>query len=60
MVFTGALTGCTRKEAAAAAEKLGCVVASGVSKNVDIVVVGKDAGQKLQKAEDLGRFLDAA
>ncbi len=27
-----------------------------MSKNVDIVVVGKDAGQKLQKAEDLGKF----
>ena len=29
-------------------------MASGVSKNVDIVVAGKDAGQKLDKANSLG------
>ena len=54
IVFTGALSSCTRKEASSQAEQLGCMVMSGVSKNVDVVVVGDGAGQKLDKAKSLG------
>ena len=57
IVFTGALSSCTRKEASSEAERLGCTVMSGVSKNVDIVVVGENAGQKLDKAKSLGKML---
>ncbi len=53
-MFTGALSTCTRKEATLKAERLGCIVMSGVSKNVDIVVYGDNAGQKLDKAQSLG------
>ena len=46
----------TRKQAAARAKMFGCIVAPGVSKNVDIVIAGSGAGQKLDKAEDLGNL----
>ncbi len=54
VVFTGALQHATRKQAAARAAVFGCVVAAGVSKNVDIVVAASGAGQKLDRAEELG------
>ena len=54
IVFTGALTKATRKQAAARAQTFGCIIAPGVSKNVDIVIAGSGAGQKLDRAEDLG------
>ena len=54
IVFSGALTKATRKQAAARAKMFGCIVVAGVSKNVDIVIAGSGAGQKLDRAEDLG------
>ena len=54
IVFTGALTKATRKQAAARAKMFGCIVVAGVSKNVDIVIAGSGAGQKLDRTEDLG------
>ena len=54
IVFTGALSKATRKQAAARAKMFGCIVVAGVSKNVDIVIAGTGAGQKLDRAEDLG------
>ncbi len=54
IVFTGTLTSGSRKEASQRAEDRGCIVLSGVSKNVNIVVHGKNAGQKLEKAKALG------
>ena len=54
IVFTGALTKATRKQAAARAKMFGCIVVAGVSKNVDIVTAGSGAGQKLDRTEDLG------
>jgi len=53
-VLTGTLTSCTREEAKALIERNGGVVASTVSKKIHYVVVGKDAGSKLQKARSLG------
>jgi DNA ligase (NAD+) len=40
-----------REKAAAAA---GATIASGVTKNLNILVVGEKAGSKLKKAQDLG------
>ncbi len=53
-VLTGTLSSCTREEAKAMIEKNGGVVASTVSKKIHFVVVGKEAGSKLQKARSLG------
>lgn len=53
-VLTGTLTSCTREEAKALIEGNGGVVASTVSKKIHYVVVGEDAGSKLQKARSLG------
>jgi DNA ligase (NAD+) len=51
----------TRSEARQLVERLGGTVASGVSKNVDYVVVGSEAGSKLDKAKSLGlRILSEA
>ena len=54
VVFTGTLESMSRPEAKEMAEKLGCKVAAAVSKNVDFVVAGSDAGSKLKKAAELG------
>jgi DNA ligase (NAD+) len=53
-VLTGALTTLTREEAKQSIEARGGKVASGISKNTDFVIVGTDAGSKLEKAKTLG------
>ncbi len=53
-VFTGALTGFTREQAAEAVEALGGRITDSVSKKTDYVVVGTDPGSKRGKAEKLG------
>ncbi len=53
-VFTGALEGLTREQAAEAVEALGARVTDSVSKKTDYVVVGRDPGSKRAKAEALG------
>ena len=52
-VLTGTLPGLTREEARALIEEHGGKVASGVSKNVQYVVAGEDAGSKLERARAL-------
>ena len=53
-VLTGTLESMSREEAAAALERLGAKVTGSVSKKTTGVVVGTDAGSKLDKAKQLG------
>jgi DNA ligase (NAD+) len=54
VVLTGTLKSMTREEAAAALERLGARVSGSVSKKTSYVVVGEEAGSKLEKAQKLG------
>ncbi len=53
-VLTGTLSDFTRDQAKDIIEKLGGKVASSVSNNVSVVIVGEEAGSKLEKAKKLG------
>jgi DNA ligase (NAD+) len=53
-VLTGTLSGFSREEAAAAIAALGGKVTGSVSKKTDYLVVGADAGSKLEKARTFG------
>ena len=53
VVLTGTLQTLSRPKATEILEKLGAEVVSSVSKNTDFVIVGQDAGSKLQKAISL-------
>ena len=53
-LFTGTLTEFTREEAEALVESNGGKVLSGVSAKLNYLVVGADAGSKLDKAKALG------
>ncbi|MFL6279190.1 MAG: NAD-dependent DNA ligase LigA [Vicinamibacterales bacterium] len=52
-VLTGTLETMTREEAEAAIERLGGKVSSSISKKTSYLVVGGDAGSKLEKARSL-------
>lgn len=54
VVLTGALVSMKRGKAKEEIEKRGGSVAESVSKAVNLVIVGEDAGSKLAKAEKLG------
>lgn len=53
-VLTGTLETMTRDEATEKLQTLGATVSSSVSKKTSYVIVGKDAGSKLTKAQELG------
>jgi DNA ligase (NAD+) len=53
-LFTGTLTRLKRSEAEAMAEAQGGTILSGVSSKLNYLVVGEDAGSKLEKAKKLG------
>lgn len=52
-LFTGTLSKLKRSEAEALAEAQGGVIASGVSAKLNYLVVGEDAGSKLEKAKKI-------
>src|SRR5699024_12649418 len=54
VVLTGKLESLTRKEAKEKIEALGGSVTRSVSKKIDILIAGKDAGAKYDKAIELG------
>jgi DNA ligase (NAD+) len=53
-VLTGTLQTMTREDATAAIERVGGKVSSSVSRKTGYLVVGEDAGSKLDKARELG------
>ena len=53
-IFTGGLETISRDEAKQKVRDAGADVVSAISKNVDFVVLGSEAGSKLKKAKDLG------
>jgi len=54
VVLTGTLKTMSREDATAALEQLGARVSGSVSRKTSFVVVGEDAGTKLEKARKLG------
>ena len=54
LLFTGSLSTMGRSEAKRLAEEAGADVLSGVSKKLDMLVVGEDPGSILDKARELG------
>ncbi len=54
VVFTGKLSRLNRSEAGSLAREAGAEVGESLSKKVDFLVAGEDAGSKLAKAEALG------
>jgi DNA ligase (NAD+) len=52
-LFTGTLTKLKRSEAEALAEAKGGIIVSGVSAKLNYLVVGEDAGSKLEKAKKI-------
>jgi DNA ligase (NAD+) len=54
VVLTGTLASMSREQAAEALERLGAKVTGSVSRKTSFVVVGADAGSKLEKARALG------
>lgn len=57
ILFTGKLTQYTREKAEATAKAAGASLMSGVSSKLNILVVGEDAGSKLDKAKKIGTVL---
>jgi DNA ligase (NAD+) len=54
VVITGSLPTLSREQAAAMVEANGGRISSSVSKKTSFVLVGEDAGSKLEKARTLG------
>ena len=52
-LFTGTLSQLKRSDAEALAESKGGIIVSGVSSKLNYLVVGEDAGSKLEKAKKI-------
>ena len=52
-LFTGTLAKLKRSEAEAMAEEQGGIIVSGVSAKLNYLIVGEDAGSKLEKAKKI-------
>jgi DNA ligase (NAD+) len=58
-LFTGTLVKLSRREAQERVKALGGTLLSGVSKSLNVLVVGEKPGSKLKKAQELGvRVMD--
>ena len=55
VLFTGTLTSLSRNEAEQLAKTLGATIVKAVTKQLNILVVGENAGSKLKKAEKLNQ-----
>ena len=55
-LFTGTLNKLKRSEAEERVEKAGGKILSGVSSKLDYLIVGDDAGSKLEKAKKIARI----
>ena len=53
VVITGTVEGLTRNQIKERVQAMGAIVTGSVSKKTDFVIVGKEAGSKLKKAQDL-------
>lgn len=53
IIFTGVLNSMSRSKAKEMVEKQGAIVVEAISKKIDFVVLGDDAGSKLEKAKKL-------
>jgi DNA ligase (NAD+) len=53
-VLTGSLSTISREQASTLLQELGVKVSSSVTKKTDYIIVGKDAGSKLTRAQQLG------
>jgi len=53
-IFTGSLDSLSRNQAQDIVKSLGGTITSSINKKIDFVVIGKDPGSKLKKAEELG------
>lgn len=53
-VLTGSLSALSREQASTLLQELGAKVSSSVSKKTDYVIIGKDPGSKLNRAQELG------
>lgn len=56
-LFTGTLSQCKRSDAEAIVEAKGGNILSGVSSKLNYLVVGEDAGSKLEKAKKIGTVI---
>lgn len=54
IIFTGTLESMSRSDAEEKVKQLGAIIVSSVSPKTDYLIVGKDAGSKLAKAQKLG------
>ena len=54
MVITGTLDGYEREDLKELLERLGAKVSGSVSSKTSVVIVGREAGSKLDKAKELG------